>query len=66
MNLRLAVEYHFLSTARILRLHIEIVDLQSGIGAGPSEPDDVVLAVVHFDRHFAEAVIVSPDVVRSV
>lgn len=66
VDLRLAVENHFLPAARVFRLHVEIVDLERGVGAGAGEAHHVVLAVVHLHGHLAEAVVVRPDVVRRV
>ena len=62
-DLRLAVEDALLIPRRILGLHVEVVHLQGGVGAGAREAHHVVLAVVHLDGHLAQRVIFGADVV---
>lgn len=66
MDLRLTVENKPLPASWILGLHVVIVDLQRGVGAGTCQTDNVVLAVIDFDGHFAQTVVVRPDIIRGV
>ena len=64
-NLWLTVENKALPSGRILGLHVVVIDLQGGIGAGSRQTDDMVFAVVDFDSQFAQTVVVRSHIVDS-
>ena len=66
MNLRLAVENETLASTRVLGLYVVIVDLKRRVSAGTGQSHDVMFAVVDFNSHFTQTMVISADVVRRV